>query len=232
MKKIIILAVAAVLMAGILAGCATTSGTTVKKGNSPVVTSKIYNNGVCVNDPKDPWPGNKPILSTNELKKIRGLPGWMNYPETFKEVDYIKNPIVGRITNNSNKECTFVIIHKITNIWNGEYKPDYRLEIKVPAHSTKYYIYDKPEMIVSTAFHLVKNNGNYENFEFGSFSLPGLYGEDIHNFDLNKKIFNEIESNHSEEFIYNGEGKDNYMTLIELLKYNKNEVSSNWVLTQ
>ena len=111
------------------------------------------------------------------------------------------------------------------------YKPDYILKFKVPAHSTIYYIYNKPEMVSSVSIHVyTKNKGS---FRLGAYDASNVDGG-LRNFELAKRIFSEIEASHCEEVIFNGEDDldeyKNYISLVLPFEYNEEDLISDWVM--
>ena len=182
-----------------------------------------------------PWPGytfQEINCDFQALAELTCIPEFWNLPENVMCENPVKYPIIGRIINNTDKEDTFWLVYKHTNCYEHIYLPDYYLEIKVPAKSIRYYIYDKPEMPTD------RGGGVFSNIKGGKgsgyFSPESFGGRK--NWDLATKIINEIMSKHYEEIILNSEtdsdGNNYYYRLVEPFEYNEEDLISDWVVRE
>ena len=236
MKKIFVILL--ILFVGLLVGCASKSvvvkdfSTSFEAPEEEKLLVKDLNGRYMEVDKTLPWPGYTfSTLDIQYLMDLPTIPEFWNLPENVTCENPTQRPIVGRIVNNTDKEYTFWIVHKITNTYPGVriYKPDYLLELKVPANSTKYYVYDKPEMVSSLSIGVyTKNKGS---FQLGFYSTMSIDGGK--NFELARRIFAEIEASHCEEVIFNGEDDldeyKNYINLVLPFEYNEEDLVSDWI---
>ena len=247
MKKFFI--ILSVLFVGLLVGCASKSeseNTTATIDNTDNIIEEAEindrnNNIIYVTDIDGkvleadktvPWPGYTftRASSHKELASLRNIPEFWNLPENVTCDNPEKKPFIGRIVNNTDKECSFWVCYAITNPNEHIYKPDYFLKIDVPSHSTRYYVYDKPEMIYEDCIG-VKLSTGYRMFS--SFWMNDLDGG-WNNTELAKRIFNEIRSYHYEEFIFNGEENldESSFSFVLPFEYDENELISDWVVRE
>lgn len=233
MRKIFVILL--ILFTGLLIGCASTPiincNSTSEELNTIIV--KDINGVFWKADKTVEWPGYtfEVANSPKDLTNLTTIPEFWNLPENILCEKPTKKPFIGRIINNSDKEYTFWIVNKITNTNKQIYKPDYLLEIKVPAHSIKYYVYDKPEMVTETSIGVyTKNKGS---FMLGSFTANNFDGG-WRNTELATKILNEIKSYHFEETIFNNEEELDeykyYYRLVKSFEYNEKDLISNWIM--
>ncbi len=239
MKKIFVILL--ILFVGLLVGCASKSA--VVKDFSTSFENSEEENLIYVKDLNGhyweadktlPWPGyTSSFHSSLDLTDLTIIPEFWNLPENVTCENSIQRPIVGKIVNNTDKEYTFVIVHKITNTYPDKriYKPDYCLTIMVPAHSTGYYVYNKPEMVSNVSIHVhTKNKGSFQLGAYGGSNIDG----GLQNYELAKRIFSEIEASHCEEVIFNGEDDldeyKNYINLVLPFEYNEEDLVSDWVM--
>ncbi len=231
-KKILFL----VLFVGLLVSCASKPVSENTKVNITDNDNIIYVTDISgrywAADKTLPWPGYTFTLASNheELSSLKDIPEFWNLPENVTCDNPVKKSFIGRFVNNTDKECTFWVVYKITNSNERIYKPDYYLEINVPAHSTRYYVYDKPEMIYEDGGGVKISTGYYM---IGSYWMNDFDGA-WKNTELAKRIFNEIRSYHYEEFIFNGEENldDSSFNFVLPFEYNENELISDWVVRE
>lgn len=234
MKKIFVIFL--VLFVGLLVGCASKpiiNDNSVSEESDTTFIVKDINGISWKADKTIKWPGYtfESAFSPKDLTNLTAIPEFWNLPENILCKNPTKKPFIGRIVNNSDREYTFWIVYKITNTNKQVYKPDYLLEIKVPAHSIKYYIYDKIEMVTETSIGVyTKNKGS---FMLGSFTMNDFDGS-WNNTELATKILNEIKSYYFEETIFNNEEElDEYKYYYHLVKpfeYNEKDLISNWIM--
>ena len=128
------------------------------------VVNYIYTHHHAKADKTVKWPGYtfESANSPEDLTNLTIIPEFWNLSENILCENPTKNTFRYRIVNNSDTEYTFWIFQKITNTNKQVYKPDHLLEIKVPAHSIKYYTYDKAEMITEASIGVyTKNKGSF-----------------------------------------------------------------------
>ena len=195
------------IMAGVLLmGCATTSGTTVNKGTG----------NITVKDEK-PWAGYAPTI-TPEYYVSNGWEIKNNLPERVISEQFKNEPIIGRITNNTDREYTFWLVHK----FNKEYRPDYFMEMKVPAHSTRYFKSEVPE--ITTSFCIGVDTKKGKSITINAYNFNQLGSN-----DLAARCLMEIFRTHYVDCVFNGENEsESYVNLIEPFDYKEEDLISNW----